>query len=265
MMKYFPGPVDLNETRLAQMKIVERVVRPVLANSARKRRMRDELLTHLSAIYDDELVRSGDPAVAANAAAERFGDPAELTVELQSTVPQHERLVYRFESWFGWHPPETAVSWMTRVSLQLCALMLLLGVLMATIVMREIGWSYGVWLAVRPLAAAALVLPVSLFSYGVCYYKVRNHFWGVLGSQKSWPRTVFWAALLNLTTVVSGLIFLMISYGNLASAVAAFSPIVVFGLIWAVSAIVFAPTIGPREINDTYWALLDLDEPQCAD
>lgn len=264
-MKYFPRPVDLNETRLAQMKIVERVVRPVLANSARKRRMRDELLAHLSAIYDEELVRSGDPAVAANAAAERFGDPAELTVELQSTVPQHERLAYRFESWFGWHPPETAVSWMTRVSLQLCVLMLLLGVLVATIVMREIGWSYGVWLAVRPLAAAAIVLPISLFSYGVCYYKIRNHFFGVFGSQKSWPNVVLWAALLNFTTVASGLIFLMISYGSLAAAAAAFYPILVFGLIWAASAVVFAPIFGPREIRDTTWALLDLDEPQLAD
>jgi hypothetical protein len=251
---------QIDDVTLAQMKIVERVVRPLRANSARKRKMRDELLAHLSAIYDEELARRNDPLEAVAAAGERFGNPAILTAELQATVPRRECWEYDFESRFGWHPPETALSWMTRVAIQLGVLMLLLCALVAIAAMRELGWSYSVWLAVRPIAAAALVLPVSLFSYGICYYKTRDHFFGVFGSQKSWSRVMLWAALLNCTTVASGLIFFMISYGRFAPAAAAFYPMVVFGLIWAGSAVVFAPVFGPREIRDTTWALLDLQD-----
>jgi hypothetical protein len=250
----------VNDILLSQMKVVERAVRPVRANIARKRCMREELLAHLSAIFDEELARAGDPTAAVNAAAERFGDSSELTAELQASVPRREQLEYRFESWFGWHPPQTALSWMTRIAIQLGGFMLVMCAFVAIIAMREFGWSYSLWLTVRPLAAAAIVLPISLFSYGVCYYKIRDHVFGVFGSQKSWPRVVFWAALLSTTMVASGLLFLMISYGSLGAAAAAFFPIVVFGLIWAVSAVVFAPIFGPREIRDTTWALLDLDD-----
>ena len=38
---------------------VERAVRPVRANPARKFKMRQELLAHLTGIYDEELARSG--------------------------------------------------------------------------------------------------------------------------------------------------------------------------------------------------------------
>jgi hypothetical protein len=82
---------ELVGTNLALMKVVERAVRLVLANITRKRRMRDEMLATLSAIYDEELTRSGDPNKAVNVAAERFGDPAELTAELQATVPKLEQ------------------------------------------------------------------------------------------------------------------------------------------------------------------------------
>jgi hypothetical protein len=254
-----------DEIRLAQMIVVERVVRPVRANIARKRRMRDELLAHLSAIYDDELARSEDPVAAVNAAAKRFGNTIELTAELQATVPRREQWEHSLESWFGWHAPETATRWMSRVAIQLFLIMFGTCLLTATLAFGEFGWSYGVWLTVRPIAAAALVMPICAFSYGVCYYRIiRNHFFGVFGSQRSWSNVVFWAALLNFTTVASSLIFLIISYGSLAAAVAAFYPIVVFGLIWAGSAIAFAPIFGPQEIRDTTWALLDLDDQPLA-
>jgi hypothetical protein len=254
-----------NEIKLAQMKIVERVVRPIQANIVRKRRVRDEMFAHLSAIYDEELIHSGDPTKAVNAAADRFGDPTELTAELQATVPWREQFEYQVETWFGWHPPETALSWMSRVAIQLGVLMLLVCILVTCIAMREFGWSYSLWLTVRPIAAAALVLPICVFSYGVCYYKIRDRLFGVFGLQKSWTSVVLWAALLNFTTVAAGAAFLAISYGGLDPLRVAIYPIVVFGLIWTGSAIVIAPIFGPQEIRDTTWALLDLsDHPTAA-
>jgi ATP-dependent Clp protease ATP-binding subunit ClpA len=77
--------------RLEQFKIVERAVRPVRAGTAWKRKTREELLAHLTAIYDEELEQSHDPNAAFKAAAERFGDPAELVQELAASLPAGER------------------------------------------------------------------------------------------------------------------------------------------------------------------------------
>ena len=45
----------MNDCTLTQLKIlVERVVRPVRASSERKRKMRDELLAHVSAVFEQE-------------------------------------------------------------------------------------------------------------------------------------------------------------------------------------------------------------------
>jgi hypothetical protein len=73
---------------------VERVVRPIQASYSRKDRMREELLAHLTRLFDDELARCGDSQMAAAEAIGRFGDAATLTRELQASVPRLERFLY---------------------------------------------------------------------------------------------------------------------------------------------------------------------------
>jgi hypothetical protein len=73
---------------------VERAVRPVRAEPARKLKMRHELLTHLTSIYEEELARRSDPAAARAEALRRFGDPAALTRELQDSVPVLQRILH---------------------------------------------------------------------------------------------------------------------------------------------------------------------------
>jgi hypothetical protein len=85
---------------------VERAVRPVRAESARRLKMRRELLTHLTSLYEEELARRSDPAAARAEALRRFGDPAALTRELQGSVPALERIL---------HTPIPALSWMTAI------------------------------------------------------------------------------------------------------------------------------------------------------
>src|SRR5688500_9893828 len=46
---------DVFRVRIRLMKIVERAVRPVRASVGRKRKMREELFAHLTAIYEEEL------------------------------------------------------------------------------------------------------------------------------------------------------------------------------------------------------------------
>lgn len=78
---------------------VERAVRPVRAGRVRKLQMREELLAHLTALYEEER-QTADDAAALAAALTRFGDPAELTRELDRSVGTNERCTYYAES-FG--------------------------------------------------------------------------------------------------------------------------------------------------------------------
>ncbi len=85
----------MNDQVLNELKrVVERAVRPVLAGDLRKLRMREELLDHLTAIYQEELQRLGEPTAAIAQARQRFGDPGLLTDELRGSVSGLEHFRY---------------------------------------------------------------------------------------------------------------------------------------------------------------------------
>jgi hypothetical protein len=84
---------------LALRKHVERAVRPVLATEQRKLRMREELLAHLTAIFSEEQQRLGDETAALARSRERFGNPGELTAELNRSVGPWQRFAAAGEQW----------------------------------------------------------------------------------------------------------------------------------------------------------------------
>jgi hypothetical protein len=61
-------------------------VAPVLASRSRKAKMREEMLAHVTSVFDDEFARSNDEPAALAKTVERFGDPAELTRQLQASI-----------------------------------------------------------------------------------------------------------------------------------------------------------------------------------
>jgi hypothetical protein len=75
-------------------KDVERVVRPIRASTWRKNQMREELLAHLEGLLAEEKARRGDDVDAVRRARARFGEPGQLTTELQATVPRWERWAF---------------------------------------------------------------------------------------------------------------------------------------------------------------------------
>jgi hypothetical protein len=82
----------MNESTRRDLKsVVERAVRPVRATIARKRKMREELLAHLLAIFEEEVQRVADEQAALDQAKRRFGDTGELTRQLQQAVPRCDR------------------------------------------------------------------------------------------------------------------------------------------------------------------------------
>lgn len=125
------------------MKQVERAVRPVRAGRRRKLAMREELLAHLTALYEEERDKLADDAAALAAAFDRFGDPPELTAELDASLGWRHRLDYRLERygkwleyWFEWRDGQPFVQFATRsllmTTLFCSSILVLFGALLVT-------------------------------------------------------------------------------------------------------------------------------------
>jgi hypothetical protein len=111
---------DLTNREL--MKAVERVVRPVTASLARKRRMREELMAHVSALLEEEARLPGGEEEAVRRAARRLGDPAELSAQLEQTVPARDLYARFNEKWWTYHVGETALRRAVRIGVAMFAL-----------------------------------------------------------------------------------------------------------------------------------------------
>jgi hypothetical protein len=99
----------MNESTLTQLKIiVERAVRPVRASTSHKRKMREELLAHVSAVFEEEAKR-GDDSAALERVAARFGRPAELTQQLQESVRLGDRISWFVEKLVGFPARESTL------------------------------------------------------------------------------------------------------------------------------------------------------------
>jgi len=77
--------------------IVERVVRPVVALNNQKRQLREELLAHVTAVFEDEHERTGNVQSALEATRNRLGDPTLLSAELQREIPGRHRAAVALE------------------------------------------------------------------------------------------------------------------------------------------------------------------------
>jgi hypothetical protein len=62
--------------------------------------MREELLAHVSAVFEEEAARLGDERVVLERTGQRFGNPAELTGQLQESVPASDRVALFLEHVF---------------------------------------------------------------------------------------------------------------------------------------------------------------------
>jgi hypothetical protein len=107
----------MNESTLTGLKIlVERAIRPVRASTGGKRRMREELLAHVTAVCEEESGR-GDESTALERTTQRFGAAEELTSQLQAALPAGDRVSWFIESLMGFPPRESALRQATRHAL----------------------------------------------------------------------------------------------------------------------------------------------------
>jgi hypothetical protein len=259
--------LNLNEVREAvlkirhtQMKIVERAVRPVPASAARKRKMREELLAHLTAIYEKEQARSHNPSAAMQEAARRFGEPAALARELASALPLAERANYYINRNLAWRAPESAARYTFRLATQVTLFVAILFCSFAAGVFIRGGWNLRELTAFRPMIALVPFIFVGTFLLGLLYFKLRDAMCGAAWAPKSVRLAVLYDVLIAL-----------VAFGTCVgfSAVATSDPTRVFQTIYSSIAASLAAAIafpllarinGPAEISDTVWACLKLDD-----
>jgi len=245
--------------RLAQMKIVERAVRPVRAGTPRKRKMREELLAHLAAIYDEEFARLRDPVAALEAAARRFGRPTELARELESALPFHERINHFVERWVGWRAPESAAKYSARQAILTFCILAVVSPLVLAGVFLGYGWIDDVQTLARVVASILIIAPPAHFLITLASIKMRDALWGVFGSRRSLLRA--FAFELSIGLVIAGAFFAFSWAAHLDwnHAVQSLPFCGIAGIVGAFSSIVIVRLLGEATIRDTYWALLDTE------
>ena len=210
----------MNDEILRELKIVvERAVRPVRASLGRKRPMREELLAHLVAIFEEEAERLGDERAALDRARQRFGDPEELTAQLQACVPRRDWLARFFEQqfpgalWTGESPARgaarTVATWLV---LWAPVLPLLPPILWLRGRAEEIG------MVMCVMTAMGVAMSLLVFAFMLLIHRMRE----ALFSKTS--RWLFRAAVYALISAVGcpmfGFLFYWVLTGDLGSSLA---------------------------------------------
>jgi hypothetical protein len=186
----------MNEPTLTGLKIlVERAVRPVRASSSRKGKMREELLAHVVGVFEEEAARLGDERAALEQTALRFGNPAEVTDQLQEAVPAKDA-VRRY--WEG-RPGEPAWRTARRFAWVSGTFALIVAVFILAVAAFTVG-SIGAWpreVLILSLCAV-LTIPVWLSGLVILTSFMEKALHGPAG--RSWPRVAL---------VVAGSFFFM--------------------------------------------------------
>jgi hypothetical protein len=103
-----------------ELTVLKRMVGPAVhsLHAARKtkRRIREELLAHLVAIYHEERSRSESVHAALTLARQRFGDPAAIAAEIQPTISRWSRIDAWLEQ-LSWQPGDSMPVFLLRAFL----------------------------------------------------------------------------------------------------------------------------------------------------
>jgi hypothetical protein len=229
-------------------------------------RMREELLAHLTAIYEEELARSGDEAAARAETARRFGDPTALTPELEASVTWRDRIDARLDRWFGWRPGEPLVRHLLRMAG--LGYLILLALLVLTLVLSSLKRPFDS--TILPTAmlvycwtVMAVVGTVWVVSAGWLATRARAALYGVAPNR---VRAVGYVLLLSLLTPAMALGLYLAVLGDVPGALALIVPADPASLVVNGVSVVLIPVITlwltgevtRRVARRAEWAALDI-------
>ncbi|HEX5271656.1 MAG TPA: hypothetical protein VFW33_14260 [Gemmataceae bacterium] len=247
----------MNESILTQLMIVvERAVRPVRASEFRKRKMREELLAHVRGVFEEE-AGHGDEQAALTRAQERFGHPAELTGQLQASVPRADGIIRFGEEIVGYGCGDSALRPAAAAAAATGALTLVsLPVMMLIQGLRGQGND---WLTVAWLTSlvASVVVAFWVFCFGVLTHAMRQALFGRAG--RSWLRAGLVAAaawLIIPATTFAGCVAVT---ADLQRSLWDAVPLLPYGVLTPVVMVVVACLFNPQARQAREWASLQID------
>lgn len=257
----------MNETTLRELKtIVESAVRPLRATARRKRTVREELLGHLMAVYDEELQRLGDERAALDRATKRFGDPVALTAQLQQGVTRGERLLSRIEQWslamdrrILRRPGESTARCATRGALLLFALFasVFLGLVPVAMLLRGLG--QGIAAALPLLIGTTLVMSMGSFAFILLAYAMFEALYDPVRRRPA--RAAVVALLAAVVGPIAALALDWLTAGHRPNAVPNLWSVGVLTAIFIPIALVLAVRVRAAEIRyEQEWSLLDIGQ-----
>jgi hypothetical protein len=254
---------EVLKIRRQQMRLVELVVRPVRASNVHKRTIREELLAHLTGIYDEELARLHNPTAAMASAAERFGEPAALARELDGSMPWAERVNYYVSRNVGWRPPESTLHYMLRFAAGMSLYCSAIFALVLALVFWKDGWPTTLILA-KPLVLSLPFMFVLTLVLGLLYFRLRDAMCGSPWARRSGRAAVAIETLIALVTVGSAIAFNAVAGIDAAHATRALE----ISLLVSAAAAAAFPAVargeGPGQISDAVWAGLELGSMEVA-
>lgn len=171
---------------------VEKAVRPLRITQGRRGAIREELLAHLTGIYEEELARhDGNQDAAVAAAIRRFGPASEITEKLRESLPWYSAVLScipffaRVRSWpesmwrIAWRGWITGILAWVLVGIPWCGVLIALG-------RKSVAEALTLWCLLAALGIAMLVPFVgmvgSLFGvYGLSQSKLRTVLFGMVG------------------------------------------------------------------------------------
>ncbi len=249
----------MNEVTLTELKIVvERALRPIRATMTRKRKMREELLAHLVAIFEEEAEKLGDEQTALEQAKQRFGDPRELTRQLQETVPRTDRFCHALDDGLRSQSGESMLQHAARVaSLQFISMGLMMMLVLLVLLLR--GRLYELRFVEFALLVAAVILCGGTFAIILLAQGMQKSlFHG--SSTRSLPLAVVYGIFSVFVAPIGGLLLSWAATGDIAMGYAHFRFLCWFGIL-----VPFLLIAGIRQMTNEArykdeWANLKLEE-----
>jgi hypothetical protein len=219
--------------------------------------MREELLAHLTAVFEEEAMLHEESVALARTAA-RFGEGGELTRQLQAAAPASDAPAYFAESLVGlpMQEPVWRLAFRNAVVLGLfCACLLAVFILVIGLVVGS--WSEWVTLArlpsiLAPVWAAALTFVATFLVHGM-----RQALFGSGG--RSWPRAIGIGLLSWLLVPGLVLAWSIAVSGELLASLLDTLPLLLTGTLAPVALVLTVTALIPeiRYINE--WASLPID------
>jgi hypothetical protein len=212
--------------------------------------MREELLTHVVGVFEEE-ARLGDEPAALARTQERFGQPAELTDQLQASVPSIDRV-------FAENFAQSPLGMAAQVAAAMGVLVLLqVGIMILIACLRGHA---GEWLTVT--RAPALLAPLWVASLAFCgtflIHGMRQALFAPAG--RSWLRAgLFAAAAWMIVPIATFAISLPITVDLESSLREIVVPLLPFGGVAPVALIALVCLFHSQDRQAREWACLELD------